>query len=664
MKSALITGVTGMDGSHLVDILLDRGYEVHGLMRRSASPNLWRIQHALTRINLIDGDMTELGALMAALDESQPDIVLNMAGQSFVPTSFRNPAYTYLVNTVGVANLIEAMRKCCPDARMVQASSSEMFGNVQETPQTETTRFYPRSPYGVSKAAAFYHVVNARESKTAPIYGCNSICFNHEGERRGTEFVTRKITLAVARIHLGLQDTLALGNLDARRDWGYAKEYCLPYDVPILTPRGWRFVDDIEDGDEVINFCPKDTGHLSRDKVLKVIRTHNDDGNWVLIQGRGVHLRVTPEHRIYYQRKSSSSKGGWSAWKICSAREFVTLLENKSVRRKYDIRLPHFQDYDAPDLKDVEDELLYFMGVLLAEGSLSSRPQNRGLVVSCSQSRLANPGVYDRIESCALYLGLKWRSVIKNDGCKEWLFDAPSSKKILQWFDVPNVHLMPNWLFELSGRQANILFTALMDCDGCWGTMTYMSTSPLLLADVQTIAHLAGYRTSAARQQKNGMWSVTAVVKRKKYLYAQSAKLIEGEQEAWCVKTVNGTIVSRDAGCISISGNCEGMLLMLEQDEPDDYIVATGVQHSIRDLCREAFAVAGIDDWESYIKVDPRFVRPSDVELLQGDASKAKRVLGWEPSTSFRELVQIMVEADVARLEGEDYKKEGRVIRG
>jgi len=224
MKSALITGITGMDGSHIADMLLEKGYTINGLARRTATPNNWRIAHIEDKINVIDGDMTDFGSLILALDEAQPDIIFNMAAQSFVPTSFKNKRMTMETNAIGVANLLDAIKKVCPNARMIQASTSEIFGKVLESPQTEKTPPYPRSPYGISKLAAFWLTVNAREADD--LHCSNSICFNHEGPRRGKEFVTRKISLGVARIAAGEQDVLTLGNLDALRDWGYAPDYC------------------------------------------------------------------------------------------------------------------------------------------------------------------------------------------------------------------------------------------------------------------------------------------------------------------------------------------------------------------------------------------------------------------------------------------------------
>ncbi len=223
MPNALITGITGQDGSYLAEFLLEQGYTVFGLVRRSSVVNDVRIRHLRDQIKLIDGDLLDQLSLIRALEDARPDEVYNLAAQSFVPTSFRQPVLTGEYTALGVTKLLEAVRVVNKAVKFYQASSSEMFGKVREIPQTERTPFHPRSPYGVAKVYGHWIVVNYRESYG--IFACSGILFNHESPRRGLEFVTRKISDGVARIKLGLQPRLGLGNLDARRDWGYAKDY-------------------------------------------------------------------------------------------------------------------------------------------------------------------------------------------------------------------------------------------------------------------------------------------------------------------------------------------------------------------------------------------------------------------------------------------------------
>ena len=223
MPRALITGITGQDGSYLAELLLDKGYEVWGVVRRASTESYERIEHLRDRLRFAQADLLDQPSLTAALQEAQPDEVYNLAAQSFVPTSWTQPVLTAEFTAVGVTRLLEAIRQVDPTIRFYQASSSEMFGRVLETPQRETTPFYPRSPYGVAKVYGHYITVNYRESYD--LFACSGILFNHESPRRGLEFVTRKVTDGVARIKLGVADHITLGNLDARRDWGFAGDY-------------------------------------------------------------------------------------------------------------------------------------------------------------------------------------------------------------------------------------------------------------------------------------------------------------------------------------------------------------------------------------------------------------------------------------------------------
>ena len=222
-KRAVITGITGQDGSYLAELLLEQGYEVVGVTRRLSAPNRWRIEHLLDRIELRPADLLDQLSLIRLVDDVRPQELYNLAAMSFVPASWDQPLLTGEYNAQGVTRVMEAIRQVDTSIRVYQASSSEMFGKVRETPQTEATPFYPRSPYGVSKVFAHYITVNYRESYD--LFAVSGILFNHESPRRGLEFVTRKVTHGVARIKLGLTDTLSLGNLDARRDWGFAGDY-------------------------------------------------------------------------------------------------------------------------------------------------------------------------------------------------------------------------------------------------------------------------------------------------------------------------------------------------------------------------------------------------------------------------------------------------------
>src|ERR1700754_5015027 len=223
MPIAFITGITGQDGSYLAELLLEKGYEVHGMVRRASTEKFDRIEHLRDRITLHQGDLLDQRSLVDTLRAARPEEVYNLAAMSFVAVSWIQPTLTAEFTGVGVTRMLEALREAAPEARFYQASSSEMFGKVRETPQTETTPFYPRSPYGVAKAYGHHITVNYRESYD--LFASSGILFNHESPRRGLEFVTRKITWHAAAIKLGKREELALGNLDSKRDWGYAKDY-------------------------------------------------------------------------------------------------------------------------------------------------------------------------------------------------------------------------------------------------------------------------------------------------------------------------------------------------------------------------------------------------------------------------------------------------------
>jgi GDPmannose 4,6-dehydratase len=263
MPTALITGITGQDGSYLAELLLKKKYRVIGVARRSSTVNTERINHILDDITVVQGDLQDQGSLLSLLEEYKPDEVYNLAAQSFVPTSWNQPALTGDVTALGVTRMLEAIRFVNPKIRFYQASSSEMFGKVQEVPQKETTPFYPRSPYGVAKMYGHWITVNYRESFN--VFAASGILFNHESPRRGLEFVTRKITDGVARIKLGLAKELRLGNLEAQRDWGFAGDYVEAMWLMLQQDCADNFVIGTGETHSVREFCEIAFSHLGLD---------------------------------------------------------------------------------------------------------------------------------------------------------------------------------------------------------------------------------------------------------------------------------------------------------------------------------------------------------------------------------------------------------------
>ena len=269
MPKALITGITGQDGSHLADFLLEKGYEVVGMVRRTSTINFDRIRHIQDRVTIVHGDLLDQVSIIHILQDHHPDEVFNLAAQSFVPTSWQQPVLTGEFTALGVTRMLDAVRTVDKNIRFYQASSSEMFGKVQEVPQRETTPFYPRSPYGVAKVYGHWITINYRESYN--LFACSGILFNHEGPRRGLEFVTHKITNSVARIKLGLATELRLGNLESRRDWGWAPDYVRAMWLMLQQDRPDDYVVATGETHSVREFCQEAFSYVGLDWEKHVI---------------------------------------------------------------------------------------------------------------------------------------------------------------------------------------------------------------------------------------------------------------------------------------------------------------------------------------------------------------------------------------------------------
>ncbi len=318
-KCALITGITGQDGSYLADLLLEKGYRVVGMVRRSSSENFERIGHLIGRVQLEQADLLDQLSLVNLIREVRPDEIYNLAAQSFIPTSFSQPLLTGEFTALGVTRMLEAVRLVDPEIRFYQASSSEMFGRVRETPQNEDTPFYPRSPYGVAKLYGHWITVNYRESYD--LFACSGILFNHESPRRGREFVTRKIAIGAARIAAGLQETLEMGNLDSKRDWGYAPEY---------VEAMWRMLQTDEPRDYVVG-----TGeHHSPREFCQIAfgRLGLDYEQYVRIDPR--FLRPAEVDTLLADASRASRELGWKP--DTSFRELAELMVDAEVAQLQD----------------------------------------------------------------------------------------------------------------------------------------------------------------------------------------------------------------------------------------------------------------------------------------------------------------------------------------
>ena len=316
MPTALITGITGQDGSYLAELLLDKGYEVWGMVRRSSTESYERLEHIRDRINFVQGDLLDQPSLTQALVASQPAEVYNLAAQSFVPTSWSQPVLTAEFTAVGVTRLLEAIRQVNPKIRFYQASSSEMFGKVQEVPQSENTPLYPRSPYGVAKCYGHYITVNYRESYD--MFCCSGILFNHESPRRGLEFVTRKVTDGVARIKLGLADHLSLGNLDAKRDWGFAGDY---------VDAMWRMLQQPEPDDYVVA-----TGETQTVERLVELAFAHADLDWHdYVRTDPAFIRPAEVDLLVGDATKAKANLGWEP--TVGFEDLVTMMVNADLKR-------------------------------------------------------------------------------------------------------------------------------------------------------------------------------------------------------------------------------------------------------------------------------------------------------------------------------------------
>ncbi len=646
MKRALITGLTGQDGSYLAELLLDKGYEVHGLVRRTATPSTERIEHILDRINLIVGDMSDQTSLIDAVAKAQPDEVYNLAAQSFVGDSWTVPLNTGDVDGLGVARLLEAIRREKPDARFYQASSSEMYGKVHAVPQTEETPFHPRSPYGVAKVYGYYITLNYRES--FGMHASNGILFNHESPRRGLEFVTRKITDAVARIKLGVQTELRLGNLDAKRDWGFAGDY-----VEMM----WLMLQQDEPGDYVVatgethtvrEFCEiafSRVGLAYEDYVVvdpRFVRPAEvdlllgdaDQGEERLGLGAQGDLRGTCRDDGRRRHGARRARSGVSERGPMTKRALITGVAGQD-------------------------------GTYLSELLLGKGYQVYGIVGPYPGRFLEWAKQYEgrlfpidadltNMESLLAAVETARPDEVYNFAAQSSVGDSWTEAIATTEVNAVGVLRLLEALHELA-PQARFFQASSAEMFGNAAEMPQSETTPLRprspYAASKTYAfHIVGsFRDSYQMHASNGiMFNHESPLRGLQFVTRKItdgvARIKHGLAETIALGNLDA---KRDWG---FAGDyVEAMWLMLQQDAPDDYVVATGEVHTVRDFCEAAFAHVGLD-YEKHVVVDERFFRPVDVHVLYGDPSKAKAVLGWEPKVGFGQLVQMMVDADMERI--------------
>jgi len=660
-RSALITGVTGQDGSYLAELLLDKGYEVHGMVRRASTEKFDRIEHIRDRITLHQGDLLDQRSLVDALRASDPAEIYNLAAMSFVAVSWIQPTLTAEFTGVGVTRMLEAMREVCPEARFYQASSSEMFGKVLEVPQTETTPFYPRSPYGVAKVYGHFITVNYRESYD--LHATSGILFNHECLLPSTPLLVRDD---------GIIDVKTPADL-----------------VPLLRKGG-----------SVQNFIPKsfleiwDGGQWTPIATITATRRRSTDPDHepISIQARAGAVDVTAHHKM-----------------LDAGREKVAA---RDVEPGDELALAA----DMPQLSEwaaVTAEMAEFLGLLAADGYVER---------DGSQICFTNNDPLLRLRVSTLWLQLFLGGSRESTGTSGWdenaevekvrLTGSPGAARWLreELYTASGLKRVPAVVLNAGGEIQEAFIKGYYAGDGLkkGNGASIKTNSPVLAQGLCWMYHVNGQPASVYVEQRGGktyyqlnLSSAVRVGAKGQHLRKSPAEVrrvvpaqVPDDEWVFDVETESGVFCA-GIGRLVISnsprrglefvtrkitwhaaaikhgltrelrlGNLdaerdwgfakdyvEAMWLILQQERPEDYVIATGTAHSVRDCCQIAFDEAGLGDFEQYVVIDPAFVRPAEVDHLIGSPAKAARDLGWRPQTSFEELIRLMTRADLESLE-------------
>jgi GDPmannose 4,6-dehydratase len=660
-RSALITGVTGQDGSYLAELLLDKGYEVHGMVRRASTEKFERIEHIRDRITLHQGDLLDQRSLVDALRASDPAEIYNLAAMSFVAVSWIQPTLTAEFTGVGVTRMLEAMREVCPQARFYQASSSEMFGKVLEVPQTETTPFYPRSPYGVAKAYGHFITVNYRESYD--LHATSGILFNHESVSASTPLLVRDEGIISVKTPVDL--------------------------VPLLRKGG-----------SVQNFVPKsflevwDGAQWSPITTITATRRRSRDADHELIsiQARAGAVDVTAHHNMLdSDREKVAARDVEVGDALALAAEMPPLSEWASVTV----------------------EMAEFLGLLAADGYV----QRDG-----SQICFTNNDPILRLRVSTLWLQLFLGGSREWTGTSGWdetatvekvaLTGSPAAARWLreQLYTASDLKQVPAGVLNASAEIQAAFIKGYYAGDGLkkGNGASIKTNSPVLAQGLCWMYHASGQPASVYVEQRGdktyyqlNLASAVRVGAKGQHLRKNPAEVrrvaaaaVADDEWTFDVETESGVFCA-GVGRLVISnsprrglefvtrkitwhaaaikhgltkelrlGNLdaerdwgyakdyvEAMWLMLQRDTPEDYVIATGEAHSVRECCEIAFDEAGLGDFEQYVVIDPAFVRPAEVDHLIGNPGKAERDLGWKPRTSFEELIRLMTRADLQSLD-------------
>jgi GDPmannose 4,6-dehydratase len=669
-RRALITGITGQDGSYLADFLLEQGYEVHGMVRRSSTEKFDRIEHCRDRLILHQGDLLDQRSLVDALRAARPDEIYNLAAMSFVAASWVQPTLTSEFSGIGVTRMLEAMREACPEARFYQASSSEMFGKVLEVPQTETTPFYPRSPYGVAKAYGHFITVNYRESYG--LHATSGLLFNHE--------------CLFSRAPLLVRDNGTVGVIAAADLVPFRKK---GPSVQTFEPDRLLEVWDGEDWTRITGITATRRRRTDADHAILSIET------------RGGMVDVTAHHRMLDADRE-----------ILAARDVAA-----SDRLALADSMPATPNWTA-----VTPELAEFLGLMCADGCVPADEHHVDFANNEEWLRLKITQLWSK-----LFLGRAtghtllsgWNPDREVEHVR--LTGAPGIRNWLrqQLYTRTGLKQVPAIILNADAEARRAFLDGYYAGDGLkrGNGASVKTNSPVLAQGLYWLYHLEGQPASVYAEHRDGkvyyqlnLPSAVRVGAKGQHLRRDPAEVrrvveidpepdefvfdLETESGVFCAG-VGGLVVHNSprrglefvtrkitwhAAAIKLGieselrlGNLDAerdwgfagdyvraMWLMLQQDQPEDFVIATGVAHSVRDCVQVAFEHAGLSIAD-HVVTDPAMLRPAEVEHLIGDASKARRVLGWEPEVSFEELIKMMVEADLALL---TYDASARGVRG
>ncbi len=656
-RSALITGVTGQDGSYLAELLLEKGYDVHGMVRRASTEKFERIEHIRDRITLHQGDLLDQRSLVDALRASKPAEIYNLAAMSFVAVSWIQPTLTAEFTGTGVTRMLEAMREVCPEARFYQASSSEMFGKVLEVPQTETTPFYPRSPYGVAKAYGHFITVNYRESYD--LHATSGILFNHECFSETTPLLVRDDGVIAVKTPVDLVPLVRKGR-----------------SVQNFLPR--RFL-EIWDGE---GWTPV--------TAITATRWQADDRDHELlsIEARAGAVEVTAHHNML-----SSEREKIAAGDLEQGEELALAFE-----------MPPTADWTA-----ATPEMAEFLGLMAADGHVArekgaARFTNNDALLRAHVASLWSRLFLGRSKEWSCTSGWDENATVEHinltgsPSVMPWLREQLYTKTGLK--QVPPVILNANRELQEAFLEGYYKGDGLKRGNGA----SIKTNSPVLAQGLCWMYHVNDQPASVYVEQRGektyyqlNLASPVRVGAKGQHLRKNPAEVrriapayVKDNQWVFDLETESGVFCA-GVGRVVISnsprrglefvtrkitwhaaaikhglaqelrlGNLdaerdwgyakdyvEAMWLMLQRDTPEDYVIATGQAHSVRECCEVAFDEAGLGDFSRYVTIDPAFVRPAEVDHLIGDASKAERDLGWKPETSFEELIRLMTRADL-----------------